>query len=154
MTAKKLLSALAALFAAVSTVAFPVTVTGGADLGWKWDGKKLVSKRFPVDPARDCLLAGEFTAEGDVKDFTFGLELFDKNGRPIWPHEVRAIAGTETRTIRAAKKGDRVLWIEDASKWNLRSARIVALGARPDRSDLPSRDIAYYVTKKTRENEN
>ena len=151
MTAKKLLSALAALFAAVSAVASPVTVTGGADLGWKWDGKKLVSKRLPVDPERDYLLAGEFAAECDVKGFTFGLELFDKNGRPIWPHEVRAIAGTETRTVRAAKRGDRVLYVADASKWNIGAARILALGAKPDLSDLPARDIAYYVTKKTRD---
>ena len=152
MEVKKLLLALAALFAAVwSCAAPPVTVAEGASLGWKWDGKKLVSRRFPVDTARDYVLTGEFTAERAVKGFTFGLELYDKNGRPIWPHEVRAIAGTETRVLRAAKKGDSVLYVADASNWNIGAARIVAFGARPDLSDLPARDIAYYAVKKTRD---
>ena len=151
MTAKGLAAALAALFAAVSSFAAPVTVTSGPELGWKWDGKKLVSRRLPVDTARDYVLTGEFTAEKNVKDFTFGLDLYDRNGRAIYPHEVRAIPGTGTRTMRPAKKGDRMLYVEDAANWNIRAARILALGARPDLSDLPARDIAYYVTKKTRD---
>ena len=151
MTSGKFFAALGVLLTAASAVAAPVAVTGGAELGWKRDGQKLVSKRLPVDTAREYLLTGEFTADGDVKEFTFGLELYDQNGRAIHPHEVRAIAGTETRTIRAAKKGDRVLYVADASKWNIGAARILALGAKPDLSDLPARDIAYYVTKKTRD---
>lgn len=156
MTVSRMIfAALTALFAAAALRAAPVTVTVTPDggLNWKLDGKKLVSRRFPVDTARDWLLTGEFTAECAVKGFTFGLELFDANGRPIWPHEVRAIAGTETRVLRAAKKGDRALWVEDAAKWNIGAARIVAFGARPDLSDLPARDIAYYVVKKTRDGE-
>ena len=155
MTAGNFFAILGVLLSAASVFAAPVTVTvtGGADLGWKWDGKKLVSRRIPVDTARSYLLTGEFAADGDVKDFTFGLELFDRNGRTIYPHEVRAIPGTETRTTRAAKKGDRALWVEDAAKWNILAARILALGAKADLSDLPARDIAYYVVKKTRDGE-
>lgn len=66
-------------FAAAALFASPVTATPDGGLGWKLDGKTLVSKRFPVG-----------------------------------------------------------------------AARIPALGAKPDLSDLPARDIAYYVTEKTR----
>ena len=116
----------------------------------KWDGKKYAGAIVPVDTAKSYLLTGEFTAETDTKEFTFGLELFDRNKRPIYPHEVRAIPGTETRTVRPAKKGECELWVKDASKWNLAAARILALGAKGDLSDLPARDIAYYVTNTRR----
>ena len=135
------LSALLCLVATVSAFA------GSVDL--KWNGKKYLSGLLPVDAARDYILSGGFTAEKGVSGFTFGLELFDRNKTPIHPHEVRAIAGTETRTVKPAKQGDRELYVEDASKWDIAAARIVAVGVSPDLRDLPARNIAYYVVKKT-----
>lgn len=147
MTVKSLFPALGLLFAAVfSAAAVETPSDGGRLLNWK--GKKHLGGIVPVRTSCDYLLSGEFTADDDLAGFTFGLELFDRNKRPIHPHEVRAIPGTLTRTLRPAKKGDRELRVEDASKWNIGMARIVALGAKPDLSDLPARDIAYYVTKK------
>ena len=105
----------------------------------KWDGKKYAGALLPVDTAKSYLLTGEFTAETDTKEFTFGLELFDRNKRPIWPHEVRAIPGTETETVRPAKKGDRELWVKNASSWNIAAARILALGGVHRSPGLPAR---------------
>ena len=149
MTAKKLFAMLVIVLTAASSFAVPVTSPQGDGFNWKWDGKKLVSRIMPVDTAKSYLLQGKFAAEKATEDFTFGLELFDKNKIPVYPHEVRAIPGTETHTVKAARKGDRALWVKDAAKWNIAAARILALGVSPDHSDLPARDIAYYVTKKT-----
>ena len=135
-----------ALFCLIATVS---SFAGSTE--FEWNGKKYLSGLLPVDVARDYVLSGSFTAEKGVSDFTFGLELFDRNKAPIHPHEVRAIADTETRTVKPAKRGDRQLYVKDASKWNIGAARIVAVGVSPDLQDLPARNIAYYVTKATAE---
>jgi hypothetical protein len=133
---------------ALLCLAAPLTVSAGSS-ELKWNGKKYLSGLLPIDAARNYILSGSFTAEKDVSGFTFGLELFDGNKVPIHPHEVRAIVGTETCTVKAAKQGDRELYVADASRWDIRAARIVAVGVSPDLKDLPARNIAYYVTRTT-----
>ena len=135
------------IFALLCLAATVPASAGNIDL--KWNGKKYLSGLLPVDAARHYILSGGFTAEKNVSGFTFGLELFDGDKVPIHPHEVRAIPGTGTRTVKAAKRGDRELYVEDASKWDIRAARIVAVGVSPDLKDLPARNIAYYVTRTT-----
>lgn len=115
------------------------------------DGKKVVSELIPVDPACNYLLAGQFRANGECSGFSFGLQMFDENRRPIHPHSVNAITGTETVLTQPAKKGDRFLLVRDASAWKLQQGKVVALGIQPKLADLPARTFSYYITAITPE---
>lgn len=120
------------------------TVDANAFL-WSSDGKKFQSAPIKINRSAHYILSGEFTAKGDVSNFSFGLELLRKNGRPIHTHTVYAVAGTETRLVKGARKGDSAIFVEDASNWNTANGKIISLWAAPDLRDLPSQAFAYYI---------
>ena len=73
-------------------------------------------------------------------------ELFyDKDGKWIHGMEACPVSGTLTELAAPAKKGDRIIKLKDASKWQKRPSNI-AFHAKADESDLPNRDLSPYVT--------
>ena len=130
-----------------------VKVLGNGEFEFSSQGKRISgSALFRIDPSRHYFLSGEFRAEEAVKDFSFGLELFDREGRPVNSHMVRYAAGSETQLRADAKKGDTTLLI--GAKWPPPRGRIVVFDAKKDLSDLPNRRFAYYITKGEPENGN
>ena len=74
------------------------------------------TRMFPVDPAQTWLLEGEFRASAPTV-LNFGLEFFDAEHKMIHAFRFAGVAGTGTELAAPAKKGDRVLKVRDASRW-------------------------------------
>ena len=79
--------------AAESFTAPGVTALGGGEYEFVSTGKRSSGTLVAVYPGRSYLLSGEFKAESGTADLSFGLEVFDKQKRPIQPHMVRYGAG-------------------------------------------------------------
>lgn len=54
---------------------------------------------------------------------------------------------TDTVLADAVKKGDKVIKVKDASKWDKRNFKIVAFNTKADLSDLPNRTFSSNITK-------
>lgn len=105
---------------------------------------KIYGRAFPIDRSKKYRLAGTFRNVGDGKSgpLYFGFALFDADGMAIAPEHVNAITGSETELAAAARKGDRVLKLADASKWNGKlPASKCAFNIKRDFSDLPNRSV-------------
>ena len=104
---------------------------------------------IPIDAARNYCLRLEVRGTGE-EGATFWpiLEQSDGNHLPIAAFQLNAFAGTETTLLRDARPGDTELLVADASKWQPPEVgKIVAFMAAADLSDLPNRNIEYYVQK-------
>lgn len=75
----------------------------------------------------------------------FAVAFYDKDGKWIHGMEACPVSGTLTELAAPAKKGDRIIKLKDASKWQKRPSNI-AFHAKTDESDLPNRDLSPYVT--------
>ena len=60
-----------------------VTALGGGEYEFASPGKRSSGALVAVDPGRSYLLTCEFQAETETADISFGLEVFDKQKRPI-----------------------------------------------------------------------
>ncbi len=123
-----------------------IKALGDGEFQFSSDGKTVMSEFIPVDPEHNYLLTGEFRAEEKCSGFSFGLMLYTRERRLIAPHSVRAVAGTEAKLVKPAKKGDFAIVVDDASAWKLPQGKIAALGVRPELADLPAGTFAYYIT--------
>ena len=111
---------------------------------------RVTSKPFPVDPAKKYKLSGKFRAApgttGEV--FYFGFIPLDEKGRQIASEYVNVPKkGTDTELAAPARKGDTVVKVKDASKWDKRNFKIVAFNTKADLSDLPNRTFSSNITK-------
>ena len=105
---------------------------------------------IPVDPASDYLLSGQFRG-GKSGRFVLGLECFDARRQPIAMHHVNPVPGTLTVLSAPAKKGSDFIMIENGSAWEKIPGKVAVFHAKEDLSDLPNRNVHYYVTAVTRE---
>lgn len=73
----------------------------------------------------------------------FGFETFLANGRtPVSNEHVNAFPGTFSSFAKAAKKGDNVIYLDNAAaKWRKVGHSYLALDAQKDYSDLPNYKI-------------
>ncbi|MBP5300936.1 MAG: beta-galactosidase [Victivallales bacterium] len=106
-----------------------------------------VGEEVPLEADRDYRLCMELRGTGESGATLLPvLEQFDRAHRLISSFQLNAVSGTETTLSHDAQPGDTVLWVADASKWLAPTrGKIVALEAREDLSDLPNRNIEYYV---------
>ncbi len=113
---------------------------------------RVTSKPFPVDPAKKYKLSGKFRAApgtaGEV--FYFGFIPLDEKGRQIASEYVNVPKkGTDTELAAPARKGDTVVKVKDASKWDMLTPwGVIAFNAKDDCSDLPNRDVTQIAEKK------
>jgi len=108
-------------------------------------GKKL----FPVVGGKKYKVSFEYRLIPGGEDsarFHFGIHCVDKNGRGIEIREVNFHKDTLTALTAPVKKGDKVLKVKDASKWQPRYAH-AAFGAKADASDLPNRELSPQIIK-------
>lgn len=109
---------------------------------------QLLSKTdITVDPAKKYRVSGEFCLKGGKKPWLYlGFAPYDEKGRPILPSQVNGNNKTLTTVAADAKKGDKVIKVKDASKWNVKSPHsFVAVGAAEDYSDMPNRNLLRSV---------
>ena len=132
---------------------------------WPFYGKELLTLRelqlkasatqqaigevIPIDSTRNYRLRMEIRGTSEAgATFWPILEQSDQKHLPISAFQLNAVAGTETTLLRDARAGDTELLVTDASKWQPpEQGKILAFGASADLSDLPNRNIEYYVQK-------
>ena len=106
--------------AAAPRAAFPASsakhVGGEEYVLLEYGSRVTASRMFAVDPAQAYLLEGEFRADAPTT-LSFGLEFFDADRKMLHAFMFSGIPGTETELAAPAKKGDKVLKVRDASRW-------------------------------------
>ena len=144
--------------AAFALMAQPVTLNGKAVAPTAEGAMELApdqfastAKMFPVDPAKKYIISGEFRSDGKAGNapaVLLGVIPFDGSKRQIARSMVDAIANTETELAAAVRKGDKTLFVKDASKWKKApNAYAVAFDIKPDYADLPNRKLALLIKK-------
>ena len=110
----------------------------------------LSSKAFVAKPGKKYKVSAEIkTISGTPGTILLGLAPLDIKGKAINSIDVNVIDGSGTELAAAAKKGDKVLKVKDASKWNNKSAySAIVFNAKADFSDLPNREQAKTVKGK------
>jgi hypothetical protein len=151
-----------------------LVVNGNASMGLKnWQGfqkvnneiskdecfqvlnRKLVHStgKIPIDNQAKYTLSAKFKSGNCKKNRVyFGLLMFDANKKPICPGNVTVEPKSETVLTVPCKKGDTVIQIKDASKWQdvfKKRRLVVAFGADDsgDYKDLPNSKISSKVIK-------
>jgi hypothetical protein len=77
----------------------------------------LHSNIFPIKPEKSYELSGNFKVAGSNSPLVLGLFLYDQNKRRINQCNIRSIKNTETELNAPCKKGDKVIYVKNASRW-------------------------------------
>ena len=111
----------------------------------KGNGNFISVKALTVDPAKKYQISGEFCLKGGkTPNVYLGFVPFDGKNRQITPSMIYINVKSLTEVVEAAKKGDKIIKVKDASKWNAKSPySFIAFGAKEDLSDLPNRNSAF-----------
>ena len=111
----------------------------------KGNGAFTSVQALTVDPAKKYQISGEFCLKGGKPASVYlGFVPFDGQNRQITPVMIYINAKSLTEVAEAAKKGDQVIKVKDASKWDAKSPySFVALGAKEDLSDLPNGNCIF-----------
>ncbi len=104
---------------------------------------KIFSKDYiPVDMESDYKLSGWFRSSGEADSkFFFGVIPYDKDKKEILPQYTYVPwRGTETVLVKECKKGDKQLWVKNASKWKADKYGVAAfeIDDSGDLADLPN----------------
>ena len=117
----------------------------------KGDRMVLSAAIFEVDPKATYELSGKFRSDGsDPKNklLFFGAEAYTPGYQIITSPQVNAFPGTETELAKDVKKTDTVLYVKDASAWNVKtSAGVVAFNAQDNYADLPNPRCTSNIAK-------
>ncbi len=116
----------------------------------------LASDYIEIEPDGTYEMAADFCGEGENNHVDFGLALYDKNKQLITHSSMDALPGSEAVLAEEVAKGAKTLKLKDAPNWASlvkNGGRIVAMGAKEDYSDLPNRNLCYYVTKLEKQGE-
>ncbi len=107
-------------------------------------------KIYKIDPTKKYVLKGKFRNLNDKPaPLYFGLILCDAKNKYLSPHMVNPVVGTETKLAAACKKTDKVLKLQDASKWKKYSAAGVAFEAdlSGKYADLPTKNTSTLSSR-------
>ena len=131
-----------------------VTASDDDAMAFKGTYTNLFSKQMiKVDPARKYRISGDFCLKGGKPvALFFGFVPYDKNKVQIIPNTVLGNNNTLTTVAEDAKKGDKVIKVKDASKWNINSPySYIVFKAAEDYSDLPNRSTIHTVVPNARQ---
>jgi len=108
-------------------------------------GKQLLfsAQTYPYDSGKAYRILGEFKAAPGTKAnyFSVGIQPLDADKEPLSYHNVRTLAGSDTKLIADVKATDTVIMIADGSKWRVNNSDVVAFHTDPQGKDLPNRNI-------------
>ena len=131
-----------------------VTVSDDGAMAFKGTFTNLFSKQvIKIDPAKKYRISGEFCLKGGKPvSLFFGFVPYDKNKVQIFTNSVLGNNKTLTTVAEDAKKGDKVIKVKDASKWNINSPySYIVFKAAEDYSDLPNRSTIHTVAPNARQ---
>jgi hypothetical protein len=102
-----------------------------------------------IDPKRKYIISGSFRRLSGSKDkpvrISFGVIPCNENRERIFNLHINPHIGTETILVRDAAKGDKVIYVKDASKWHKKRWKAVAFDIKPDNSDLPNSKVSSII---------
>ena len=113
------------------------------------------AKTLTLDPAKKYRISGEFRLKEGTEsgNLYLGFTPFDANGKQITSASVNAVAKSDTVVVKAAAEGDTVIFVKDASKWNMKTPfGFIAFNTKPDHSDLPNYDYVAVVSDGIKQN--
>ena len=106
---------------------------------------------FKVDPKGTYQLSGKFRNDGSdpqKKLLFFGAEAYTAANKIIGSPQVNIFPGTETELAKDLKKGDKIVYVKDASKWNAKSrAAVIAYRIQDNLADLPNNIHSPNIAK-------
>ncbi|MBQ6599397.1 MAG: hypothetical protein IJH79_17755, partial [Lentisphaeria bacterium] len=110
-----------------------------------------------IDPDGEYELTAEICSGGTRGNHAFiGLALYDSRKRLISHSSLDYVPGSEAVTAAPIKKGATTMLLKNAGDWETlqkKGARIIAMNAKADYSDLPNYDRCYTFVKVTRKGE-
>ena len=117
-------------------------------------GVILSAKSLTLDPAKKYQISGEFCQKGGKQVALYlGFAPYDGKGRPILSKMVNIAKATLTEVAEDAKKGDKIVKVKDASKWNVKTPYShIVFGAKEDLSDLPNATVQATVKPNAQQN--
>ena len=130
-----------------------VTESGNDAMSFK-GARTLISKQvIKIDPAKKYRISGEFCLKGGKPvSLSLGFVPYDKNKVQIYPNAVLGDNKTLTTVAEDAKKGDKVVKLKDASKWDAKTPySYIVFNAAEDYSDLPNRSMIHTVAPNARQ---
>lgn len=94
-------------------------------------------KSVTIDPAKKYQISGDFRMKsGKPVSLYFGFAPYDAQNRAIPPSLVFISAASQAEVAEDAKKGDKVIKVKDASKWDVKRGYChIAFGVKADLSD-------------------
>lgn len=98
-------------------------------------------KTLTLDPTKKYTLSLDYRQkEGDGSGVLYvGFVPFNAEGKQIRAVSVNAVKNTEAVVAKAAKSGDTVVYLKDASKWDLKTPYgYIVFDAKEDYADLPN----------------
>ncbi len=106
----------------------------------KGSAQMFTVRKLRFDPQKKYRLSGQFKLQsGSPVQVWFGYEPLDSQDRTIFPMYVKPVKSTETELSGLAGKGDKVIQVKDAAKWNAAiSYGYIAFNVKEDYSDLPN----------------
>jgi len=113
------------------------------------------AKTLTLDPAKKYRISGEFRLKEGTEsgNLYLGFTPFDAEGRQITSVSVNAKAKSDTVLAKAAAEGDTVIYVKDASQWDMKNQYPrIALNTKPDYSDLPNYDVVAVVPGSIKQN--
>ena len=116
-------------------------------------GKKMYMGRefIEIDPDGEYEYSAELCSSGKSDNHSdIGLALYDSKKQLIAHSSVAYVPGSEAVTAAPVARGARTMLLKNADEWETfrkRGGRIIAMNARTDFSDLPNRNLCYFITK-------
>ena len=106
--------------------------------------------RVPIDSSKPGTLTAEYKLLPDATpaQFVIALDSVDAKGVRLLGAHLFGYKSTETVLAADAKKGQRILKIKDADRWQkpaYRRGTMVAFYVKPDSSDLPNRSLSSLI---------
>lgn len=116
----------------------------------KGTGVRFAAGIFKIDPAKIYRLCGQFKAgkASETGNTLLGLAPFDEQTRQITPIQVNPVAATETELSEDFAAGASEIAIKDPSNWKPGNFTGVAFEIKPDKTDLPNRNITMIAELK------
>ena len=116
----------------------------------------LGNEYIEIEPDAAYEISAELCGEGDsqANRVDFGLALYDGKKQLIAHSQMAVVPGSNAVLLEAIPKGAKSLKVKDAGDWETlvkRGARIIAMNAKDDYSDLPNRTLCYFIKKLTQE---
>ncbi len=103
-----------------------------------------------IDPKRTYVVSGSFRrlpgSENKPLRISFGIAPCNAAGQRILNTYINPYPGTETELSRDAGKGDRAIYVKDASKWNKGRWNSTVFDCKADGSDLPNDKVSTIIT--------